>query len=104
MLPTTITILNHTYTIAEVDPGLWNREGIGRSNVLSGQIELRRDSTEDLKRTTLLHEFVHQVGEILDLPPLRDDEHVVSVLAIAFYQFLMQDPDIVEWITKRQFE
>lgn len=57
-----INILGVNYTIEEVEfPG--DPLAMGRSNSATGQILLRRDMPESIKRSTLLHEIIHQVSE-----------------------------------------
>lgn len=61
-----INILGVNYTIEEVEfPG--DPLAMGRSNSATGQILLRRDMPESIKRSTLLHEIIHQISDKLGL-------------------------------------
>ena len=62
MINKTIEILGVKYSIEELEfPG--DPAAMGRSNSATGQILLKHDMPEDIKRSTLLHEIIHQISE-----------------------------------------
>ena len=101
MIQTTITILGHTYHISECDPGMWCSNGMGRSDVRRGTIELNIAMTDDVKRSTLIHEVIHQLADILDISSIRESESNISALAAGFYTILKDNPELVSWLIKR---
>lgn len=96
-----IYISDHRYEVSEVEPGMWNQSGLGRSNIHTGKIELKESLPEDVKMSTLLHEVVHQIFDLYDLP--AKDETMISVISNEMRSFIMKNPEIIARIQQNGF-
>ena len=94
-----INIMGHEYDLIEESPGMWS-QGIGRSNAYTGKIKISEDITEEAKLSTLLHEVIHVISDLCDLPT-KDDERAISVLAVGLFDFLRRNPDVGERLVGR---
>lgn len=62
-----IKILNIDYEIKEFESGSRNDTAMGHGDSKLATLHICKDMPKKLKRTTLLHEIIHQVSERLNL-------------------------------------
>ena len=97
--PSLINILGHRYTVSEWPSDLWAGNGLGRSDIATAQLSLKSTIPADLKKSTLLHEIIHQLADLLDLP-MKESELAISGLAVGLYNVLRANPTLVVYLTK----
>jgi len=51
----------------------------------------------DLEHSTLLHEVIHQIVDLHSIN-LPNDETTIDVIALALFQFIQANPEIVSYI------
>ena len=91
-----ITIAGHPYTLIESDPGMWSGDAMGRSSINTGVIQIRETMPKVTQCSTILHEIIHQVIDLYDLP--IKEEMGVSVLAMAVLDLIRNNPLLISRI------
>jgi hypothetical protein len=94
IIPNVIRVQATRFVVDLCDPAEWAPHAMGRSNVITGRIVLRRDMPEDILLETLLHEVIHVIADTNGLA-IRNDETVVSTLSVALMQFMQDNPGLV---------
>lgn len=91
MLPHTITIGPHTFTVVEMPQKL--QEDYGVANLETFEIRIRNDIPLTLKQETLVHEIVHMMRIMLgvDLTDEAEEERIVQSEAFLLYLLLKQN-------------
>lgn len=90
-----LTILGHEYNLEEENPGMWSGNAMGRSNVRTGEIRIAAQMPKTMRDSTLLHEILHQLSDLLDLPGVGENETVMSGLAIGILDFIRNNKAVV---------
>lgn len=89
----TIKILSHKVKVIKNSPGNWSQGGLGRAYIKDGQILLNADQAEDTLKSTLVHEIVHYVADLLSL---ELSEQQVDGIAMGMFTVLKDNPDITK--------
>ncbi len=91
-----IKIISIEFELIESSPGMWNRGAMGRSHYGDCKILLDENLPENVKMQTLMHEIVHMIYQMNDLPHM--DEATISGLSNPLFDFLRQNPELVKRI------
>ena len=97
-----IRIMSVEIDLVENDPGIWERGAIGRASFKHGQIFIAENIPETTKMQTLMHEVVHVIADMNDLPHM--DDAMVSGLSNPLFDFMRQNPELVKRIAGIQNE
>ena len=62
-----IRILSHDINIEFSNPDLWSDGGLGRACLKASKISLNDNLSTDLTLSTLLHECIHIISNMMDL-------------------------------------
>ena len=95
-----INILSHTLTVVERKPPPADAY-MGRSNTSAGRIEIARGMCLDAQRTTLLHEVLESIAQIMEIRDGRLDERAVAALEVGLFDFIVRNPAAVAIIAGR---
>jgi hypothetical protein len=90
-----IKFLEHEYELTRENPGMWSENGLGRSDIARGHIALKGSLPITVQHATLLHEVIHQIGDISSLKYSEPEETTISVLAAGFLSFIRQNPKVI---------
>lgn len=88
----TITICSCKFRINLTSPSVpdWSPNSfIGRSSLAGGVISLDPQLNESMRNSTMLHEVIHVIANLTDLPKL--DEVTISVISVGLFDFLRQN-------------
>ena len=78
---------------------MWAGNGMGRSDLKTGQILIRADLGDDQKIETLLHEIIHMISDTGHLG--LENETIISVLSIGIFDVLRSNPELAERLCKK---
>lgn len=92
-----IRLLAQTVDVFESNPEDWDERGMGRSMLAAGRIILKEDMPEEIKMATLLHEILHFIADLNDLPIVKN-EQVISGLANGLMTFFKDNHEVVKRI------
>ena len=81
-------ILGIEYQIVEFENNARNDTAMGRGDSKTATIHLCKDMNEEVKRTTLLHEIIHQISDKLGL---ELTEHQVCGLESGLFPFFKEN-------------
>ena len=88
---TNLNILDHKFTVKISDPGMWGTGCMGKSCLIKSEILLRNDISKDLLQSTLLHECLHMISDLLQLDL---SEAQIDGVGIGFHS-LIKNNDII---------
>ena len=91
-----IKIMSVEFEVIENSPGGWHEGALGRASITDSQILLRENLSETMKMQTLMHEIVHVIADMNDLP--RMDDAMVSGISNPLFDFIRQNPELVKRI------
>ncbi len=91
----TIKLLDHEIKVKLEDPGNWDRNNMGHSDIGAGTITIDNTMPTDTIQSTLIHELIHIIA---GLNSISLTEQSVDGLAIGIYSFIKNNPDWMEHI------
>lgn len=75
---------------------------LGDTNGNTGRVRIRKSLSPSLKRETVLHELIHAAlaasGHGTLIVHMKDEEHLVSVLAPVLLHTLRENPDLAAYL------
>lgn len=87
---TELRLLGHRIHLSEAEPGLdWEPHCLGRCSLTESRVVLRAGLSDDLRRSTALHELTHLVSDLLQLGL---SEQQVDGVAIGLYSLMQDSP------------
>jgi hypothetical protein len=99
MKPNKIRILGKTYSVAYTSGKPLAQDDLGHCDYGQQRIAVRSGLAHDEERSTLLHEAIHAVAYGMNT---RLSEQKVGVLESGLYALLVDNPDLVAYLTKKK--
>lgn len=99
----TLQLLDHAYTLIETTSGDWTGVGMGQSSMFNGKIMIQSTMPHDMRNSTIIHEIVHQISDILDLG-IGEREDTVSGIAVGVYSFIKNNPELIREMLNKEIE
>lgn len=88
-----IKILDVDFKIIRETSGAWSERGMGRASLKKGEISIDQTMPKSVQDSTLIHEVVHMIANILDIDMNEQD---VSNISAGVYSFMRNNGGVVE--------
>lgn len=96
-----LKIQSHAVNLVFDNPSSWAQGGIGRCDTLKQEITINNAMPEDTSNAAVLHEVTHYISCLFNL---ELSESQVSILAIAWFDFIKSNPKFITEIVGFGFE
>lgn len=103
---TDIRIAGFDFTIREEDiaAGMYSTGAMGQCNTIAQDIVIGKFMKRDQKIVTLLHEIIHCVCELYNIPLDEEkEEFIIDGIARGFFQVLKDNEQLIDYL-KDTFE
>lgn len=88
-----IRLLEHDIEVYFDAPNAWSLDGVGRCDIKNGCIRIRASMPSDVVASTLLHEVVHMISDLLTI---EQSEQSVDNMAIGILSFIRNNREFIE--------
>lgn len=85
-------LLNMNIDIIEEDGTAWAPNTLGVADMVNSRILLREGMKKDLRDSTLVHEAIHMIADIIGVPL---DEEQTRQMTAGFYSLVVDNPGII---------
>jgi len=87
-----VRVFSHDFKVIVGSPGGWSETSMGNSSVLEQKIQLNAAMPHDVRCSTLLHELVHAIS---DLMSAGLSEAQVDAVAVGMFTIIKDNPELI---------
>ena len=86
--------------VTHSDPGNWQQSGMGRSNSLTGAIELSTKLTDVTRAPVFIHEMLHLALDFHGFDKESSNEHLVNAISHILLSWMRDNQELVREIAQ----